>query len=155
MIENGDRAPGFVLPEAPGSMVDVGERIGQRPVVLLFFPLAYSGVCTTEMCKIRDDWSGWGELDADVYAISVDSPFVTQKWRADLNLPFPVLADFNKDVIRQYGVVHEDLMGLKGIAKRSVFVIARDGSVVYKWVSEDPGVEPDYAAVKGALQSDS
>ena len=90
-----DKAPVFELPEGPGQMVDVGKEFPSGPVVLLFFPLAYSSVCTEEFCTIRDDWSSWTELDAQVYGISVDSPFVVQKFKADSNLPFPLLSDFH------------------------------------------------------------
>lgn len=91
-VRTGDRAPGFALPAAPGEVVDVGEAIGRRPVVLLFFPLAFSAVCTREMGSVRDDWSRWEDLDAAVYAISVDSPFVTRKFRDEHDLPFRVLS---------------------------------------------------------------
>lgn len=149
-VREGDRAPGFELAAAPGETVDVGELIGRERVVLLFFPLAFSPVCTKEMCAIRDMWSAWDELDARVFGISVDSPFVTAKFREEQGLPFPVLSDFNKEIARTYGVLHEDLLGLKGVAKRSAFVIDPAGTVVYAWVSDDPRVEPDYGAVKEA-----
>lgn len=143
----GDRAPGFELPAAPGETVDVGKLIGRETVVLLFFPLAFSPVCTKEMRAVRD---AWHELDARVFAISVDSPFVTQRFREEEGLPFPVLSDFNREVARLYGVLHEDLLGLEGVAKRSAFVIGKNGIVAHAWVSEDPGVEPDYGALKAA-----
>jgi peroxiredoxin len=150
-IQAGDKAPPFTLPDRPGNEIDVGERIGQRPVVLLFFPLAFSGVCTTEMCTMRDDWSQWGDLDADVFGISVDSPFVNAKFREENDVPFPLLSDFNKRVAADYGVLYEEFFGLQGVAKRSAFVIGTDGTVVYQWVTEDSGVEPDYGAVREAV----
>lgn len=150
-VRKGDTAPAFELPEKPGQTVDLASVIGREPVVLLFFPLAFSPVCTDEMCAFRDDWQRWEQLGAKVFGVSVDSPFVTAKFREETNIPFPVLSDFNKDVARQYDVLHEDFKGLKGIAKRSAFVIGPDGSVVYDWVSEDPTVQVDFEAIASAV----
>ena len=150
-IQAGDKAPPFTLPDQPGNEIDVGERIGQRPIVLLFFPLAFSPVCTTEMCAMRDDWGQWDDLDADVFGISVDSPFVNAKFREEHDVPFPLLSDFNKRVAADYGVLYEEFFGMQGVAKRSAFVIGTDGNIAYQWVTEDPAVEPDYEAVREAV----
>jgi peroxiredoxin len=152
-VNKGDRAPGFKLPQKPGEVVDVGEQLGKEKVVLLFFPLAFSPTCTTEMGTMRDTWKQWEGLDARVYGISVDSPFVTEKFRTMEQIPFPILSDFNREVARTYGVLYEDLFGLKGVAKRSAFVIGRDGKVAYAWVSEDPSKEPTYQEVRSAVQA--
>lgn len=152
-IEEGDAAPGFTLPSAPGKDIDVGALIGRERVVLLFFPLAFSPTCTSELCTFRDRWSEFAELEASVFALSVDSPFVTDLFRREEEIPFPVLSDFNREVAARYGVLYEELLGLEGVGKRSVFVIGRDGRVVYRWVSEDPGVEPDYDAVREAIRT--
>lgn len=151
-VRTGDRAPGFALPAAPGEVVDVGAAFGERPVVLLFFPLAFSSVCTSEMRSVRDDWSRWEDLDAAVYAISVDSPFVTRTFREEHDLPFPVLSDFNREVSRRYDVLYEEYYGLEGVAKRSAFVVGLDGRVVYDWIAERDDVEPDYEAVRSAVK---
>lgn len=148
-----DKAPVFELPEGPGQMIDMGKEIASGPVVLLFFPLAFSSVCTEEFCTIRDDWSEWTRLGARVFGISVDSPFVSQKYRAESELPFPLLSDFNKDVSRQYGAIHEDFMGLKGISKRAAFVIDRNGVLAYTWVTDDPGNMVEFDAIKAAVES--
>ena len=148
-----EQAPSFALPEAPGKMVDVGEVIGTAPVVLLFFPLAFSPVCTTEFCTFRDDWSAWDSLGAKVFGISIDSPFAVARFREIENLPFPLLSDFNKEIAPMYGAFHEDLMGLKGVAKRAAFVINRDGEIIYAWVSDDPGVQVDFDAIRAAVES--
>lgn len=153
-IRKGDKAAGFTLPSAPGDEVDLNQVIGSEPVVLLFFPLAYSPVCTNEMCQLRDTWSQWQGLGAKVYGISVDSPFVTEKFRKDNEIPFPILSDFNKDVSKTYGVLHEDLLGLKGVSKRSAFVIDADGTVVYDWVSDDPKQIPDFQQVQAAVKKE-
>ena len=150
-IQTGQTAPSFTLPEKPGAPVDVGAAIGSQPVVLLFFPLAFSPVCTDEMCHFRDGWSEWSRLDAAVFGISVDSPFVTDRFRAEQSIPFPILSDFNKEVSRLYGVLHEDLMGLKGVSKRSAFVVDRGGTVVFAWVSEDPRVQVPFDEIKAAV----
>ena len=148
-----EKAPTFELPEAPGQLVDVGAAIGTAPVVLIFFPLAFSPVCTDGFCTIRDDWTKWTELNAQVFGISIDSPFVAQKFKESENLPFPILSDFNKEVAASYGALHEDLMGLKGVAKRSAFVIDRDGNIAYAWISDDPSVQIDFDEVKAALEA--
>ncbi len=148
-VQKGDPAPPVKLPARPGEEVEA--PIGRRKVVLLFFPLAFSPVCTDEMCHLRDTWGDWEGLDAQVLGISVDSPFVAERFRSDQNIPFPILSDFNKEVATRYGVLHEDLKGLKGVAKRSAFVIGADGKVVYRWVTEDPSVQVPFEEVKGAL----
>lgn len=152
-IRKGDRAIEFKLPPKPKEQIDLGQYIGKEKVVLLFFPLAFSSVCTAEMCTMRDRWKEYEKLGARVFGISVDSPFVTDKFRQSENIPFPILSDFNKDVSRQYGVLHEDLMGLKGVSKRAVFVIDADGKVIYDWISEDPGVQIKFDEIAKALQS--
>ena len=150
-IRKGDKAPGFTLPSKPGQPVDVGAHIGREKTVLLFFPLAFSPVCSDELCELRDSWKQWEQLDAKVFGISIDSPFVTEKFRAELGLPFPLLSDFNREVARTYGVLHAELAGLKEVAKRSAFVIDSDGTVVFDWVSDDPKVKPDFEAVRAAV----
>ncbi len=152
-INQGNQAPKFELPEKPKEMVNVGDLIGKEKIVLLFFPFAFSPVCTEEMCHFRDTWAQWESLDARVFAISVDSPFVANRFKEDQQIPFPVLSDFNKEVCSQYGGLHDDLIGLKGVAKRSAFVIAQDGTIAYKWVTEDPRVQVPFDEVKAALDS--
>ncbi len=151
VVQKGDSAPAIKLPAKFGEEVEA--RIGQGKVVLLFFPLAFSPVCTDEMCHFRDTWGDWEGLDAQVLGISVDSPFVTDHFRSEQNIPFPILSDFNKEVSSKYGVLYEDLKGLKGVAKRSAFVIGSDGKVAYAWVTEDPRVQVPFDEVKAALQS--
>jgi peroxiredoxin len=147
----GSAAPAFKLPARPGHVVDVGADLGARKVVLLFFPLAYSPVCHAEMCTFRDDWSKWSSLGCTVYGISVDSPFVTAKFKEELKLPFELLSDFNKDVSRTYGALFEDLMGLRGVSKRAAFVIDASGKVVYAKVNAEAGQQVDFDAIKQAV----
>ena len=147
----GSSAPAFKLLARPGHVVDVGADLGARKVVLLFFPLAYSPVCHAEMCTFRDDWSKWSSLGCTVYGISVDSPFVTAKFKEELKLPFELLSDFNKDVSRTYGALFEDLMGLRGVSKRAAFVIDASGKVVYAKVNAEAGQQVDFDAIKQAV----
>ncbi len=152
-LKVGDKAAAAKLSPAPKQWIDLGDEIGKRKIVLLFFPLAFSGVCTSELCAMRDDWSRWSGLGAKVYGISVDSPFVNMKFAKENNLPFPLLSDFNREASKAYGVLMEDLFGLKNVSMRSAFVIDRKGRIAYSWVAENPAVEPDYAAVQQAVQS--
>ena len=151
-ITIGSKAPAFTLPSQPGTPVDVGALLGKEKVVILFVPLAFSSVCTAAMCHFRDSWKSWEALGCKVFAISVDSPFTVAKWRELEKIPFPVLSDFNKDVSRLYGALHEELLGLKGISKRSAFVIDAKGIVRYASVSEDPKVQIDFNAIEQAVR---
>lgn len=146
----GEHAPKFSLPSKPREVVDMGAVIGQDVVVLLFFPLAFSSVCTAEMCHMRDDWRRFSDAGARVFGISVDSPFVTEKFRSTENIPFPILSDFNKEVSLRYGVLHADLFGLRGVSQRAVFVIDKAGTIVYAWATEDPGVQIKFDEVLAA-----
>lgn len=147
----GERAPPFRLPDKPRHEVDMAEHFGKEKVLLLFFPLAFSSVCTAGMCHMRDHWQQFEASGARVFGISVDSPFVTDRFRQAENIPFPILSDFNKDVSRQYGVLHETLMGLRGVSKRAAFVIGADGRVEYAWVTDNPGTQVDFAEIGEAL----
>lgn len=151
----GDKVSPFSLPHKPKELVDVGQFVGKEPVVLLFFPFAFSGVCTKEMCHMRDTWSQWEKLGVKVFGITVDSPFVTDLFRTQNNVPFPILSDFNRDVAKKFDVLHADLMGLKDVTKRAVFVIGADGKIIYDWVSDDPSVFPDFEPVQNALKKHS
>ena len=152
-MQQGDMAYSFSLPAARGETVNVGELIGSGPIVLLFVPFAFTPVCTTELCRVGTEWPKWDIPNGHVFGISADSPFVTSRWRKEENIPFPILSDFNREVARAYGVVDEGLMGPPGVAKRSAFVIDLDGRIAYRWVSDDPGVEPDYAELRATVEA--
>ena len=149
----GTVAPSFKLPAKPGEEVDVGASLGHEKVVLLFFPLAFSSVCTEEMCTFRDDWSSWSALGCKVFGVSIDSPFVTDKFRTELGLPFPILSDFNKTVSASYDALHADLMGLKGVTKRAAYVIGIDGRIAYAWEAEIPKTQVDFQAIAAAVRA--
>jgi len=148
----GDVAPDFSLPAGPGpDRITLSSFKGERPVVVLFFPLAFSSVCTDELCAVGEELDGFQELDAQLLALSTDSPFVTQRFAREVGAGFPVLSDFNKEAMTAYDVVYEDFFGLKGVAKRSVFVVDREGVVRYVWVTEDADELPDLTAVRDAV----
>jgi glutaredoxin-dependent peroxiredoxin len=147
----GDKAPDFELPITMDQMWKLSDHIGKQNIVILFFPFAYSPPCHAEMCSFRDGFREFKALDALVVGISVDNPFVLVKWKEDLGLPFTLLSDFNKTVGPAYGAHHEKLGPLKGVEKRSAFVIDKKGIIRYASVSEDPLVLPDVAAIKKVL----
>jgi peroxiredoxin len=145
-------APDFTLPNQDREPVTLRAQRG-RPVVLAFFPAAYSDTCTKELCTLRDRLAGLNRASAQVYGISVDTFFALKAFQRDQRLTFPLLSDFNKQVIRAYGVVNEDMIGLKNIAKRSVFVIDGSGVVRHREVLDDARDEPDYDRVFQSLAS--
>ena len=150
VIDIGTNAPDFTLTNQDRQPVTLSGLRG-KPVVLAFFPAAFSSVCTKELCTFRDSLARLNAADAQVFGISVDTFFTLKAFQTDQKLTFPLLSDFNKQVIRDYGVFNEDMVGLKGIAKRAVFVIDKDGVVRHREVLEDARNEPDYEKVFGAL----
>ena len=149
-IDVGTPAPDFTLMNQDREPVTLSNLKG-RPVVLAFFPAAFSSVCTKELCTFRDSLARLNQAKAQVLGISVDTFFALKAFHTDQKLTFPLLSDFNKQTIRDYGVYNEDMIGLKGIAKRAVFVIDADGKVRYRQVLDDARNEPDYDAVYKAL----
>src|SRR5689334_19070630 len=127
-VDVGSTAPDFTLTNQDRQAVTLSAQRG-RPVVLAFFPAAFSSVCTKELCTFRDSLAKLNAAQAQVYGISVDTFFTLKAFHDAQHLDFPLLSDFNKDVIRQYGVFNEDMIGLKGIAKRAVFVLDKNGVV--------------------------
>jgi glutaredoxin-dependent peroxiredoxin len=148
--EVGSKAPEFTLTNQDRQPVTLSEQRG-KPVVLAFFPAAFSSVCQKEMCTFRDSMARLGKADAQVYGISVDTFFTLKAFQDQQKLNFPLLSDFNKQAIRDYGVFNDDMIGLKGIAKRAVFVIDKDGIVRHREVLEDARNEPDYEKVFSSL----
>ena len=145
-VDVGSKAPDFTLMNHDRQPVTLSAQRG-HPVVLAFFPAAFSSVCQKELCTFRDELAKLNQAQAQVYGISVDTFFALKAFHAEQKLNFPLLSDFNKQVIRDYGVFNEDMIGLKGIAKRAVFVIDADGVVRYRQVLEDARQEPDYERV--------
>jgi peroxiredoxin len=151
LTEVGNTAPDFTLPNQDRDPVTLSDQIKSGPVVLAFFPAAFSGTCTKEMCTFRDSMRELNALSAKVIGISVDTFFALKAWAEAEKLNFPLLSDFNKEVIKQYGVVNENMVGLKGIARRAVFVVDRQGTIRHREVLDDARNEPDYAQVTQAL----
>ncbi len=152
-LKTGDKAPNFKLYNSEKEEVSLDSFQGQN-LVLLFFPQSFSSVCTKELCSTRDDIAFYQNLDAQVLAISVDSIFTLGKFKEDQKLNFPLLSDFNKEVSRAYDALHEDwILGMKGVSKRSAFVIDKTGVIRYAEVLENAGELPNFDAVKSTLES--
>jgi glutaredoxin-dependent peroxiredoxin len=149
-VDVGSKAPDFTLTNQDREPVTLSALRG-RPVVLAFFPAAFSSVCTKELCTFQDQLARLNQATARVFGISVDTFFTLKAFQADQKLAFPLLSDFNKQVIRDYGVFNEDMIGLKGIARRAVFVLDRDGVVRHREVLDDARNEPDYEKVFSVL----
>jgi peroxiredoxin len=153
MVSQGDDAPSFTAPLANGDVesFSLSDALDDAPIVLAFFPGAFTSVCTAELCSFRDRMSAFADVDATVYGVSVDSPFALNEFRDQNDLPFGLISDFEKEVIDAYDVrTSFESRGVNGLAKRAVFVVDGDGTVTYAWVSDDPGVEPDYDEVANA-----
>jgi len=152
-LQTGQQAPSFKLRDTEKNEVSLDDFKG-RNVVLLFFPLAFTDVCTKELCATRDDLAFYDDLNAQVLAISVDTLFTLGKFKEEQNLNFPLLSDFNKETARSYGALYDEfVLGMKGVAKRSAFVIDADQIVRYAEVLESAGDLPNFEAIKETLTS--
>lgn len=147
-LKIGDHAPDFSLVDTEKKSHKLSDYRGKN-IVLLFFPAAFTGVCTKEMCQTRDELSFYNRLNAQVFGISVDLPFSLGKFKELNNLSFSLLSDFNKEAITAYGNKYDEwIVGLKGVAKRSAFVIDKEGIVRFAQVLEVAGDFPDLDGVK-------
>ena len=152
-VKVGDKAPVFTLTSSELKPVSLGDYSGKN-VVLLFFPMAFTSVCTAELCTMRDDIATYNGLDTDILAVSVDSPFTLDRFKKDQSLNFPVLSDFNKEVSRNYGSLYEEFVfGMRGVSKRSAFVIDKEGTVRYAEVLENAGDVPNFASIRETLEN--
>jgi peroxiredoxin len=149
-VDVGSTAPDFTLMNQDRQPVTLSGLKG-KPVVLAFFPAAFSSVCQQELCTFRDSIETLNKAQAQVLGISTDTFFALKAFQDAQRLNFPLLSDYNKDVIREYGVFNEDMIGLKGIAKRAVFVLDGGGVVRYREVLEDARNEPNYKEVLGTV----
>src|SRR5215475_4180326 len=149
-VDVGSSAPDFTLVNEERQPVTLSQQRG-TPVVLAFFPAAFSSVCQKELCTFRDSMARLNDAHARVYGISVDTFFSLKAFHDQQHLTFPLLSDFNKQVIRDYGVFNEDMIGLKGIAKRAVFVLDGTGVVRHSEVLDDARNEPNYQKVNAAV----
>jgi len=153
MVNQGEKAPNFTLPDIDRKPRSLNEFLKPNGATLLtFFPGAFTTVCTREMCTLRDNLQELNKVNAQVVGISVNDPFTNKAFAQNNNLNFPVLSDYNREVVKLYNVYHENFGNLKGYtaAKRAVFILDHNGVVVYKWVSDDPSKEPNYEELKKA-----
>ena len=150
-VTTGQTAPSFTLQDTEKNRRSLTDFQGQN-VVLLFFPLAFTSVCTAELCGVRDNLKNYEQLNAQPLGISVDSMFTLGKFKEDQNLNFPLLSDFNKEASTAYGALYEDFFGMKGVSKRAAFVVDKEGIVQYAEVLENAGEQPNFEAIQGKLR---
>lgn len=150
-LNTGRKAPDFTLQNSEGQNISLSDLTKDKKTVLLFFPLAFSGVCTEEMCKTRDNMKLFNSLNANVAGISVDSFFTLKEFKKANNLNFQLLSDFNKEVSAQYNALYDDFYGMKGVSKRAAFVIDQDGVLIYKEILDEAGDMPDFNKIREAL----
>lgn len=152
-LQTGQPAPDFSLYNTDRKKITLSEQRG-APVLLLFFPLAFSSVCTAELCATRDSMAFYNNVNAKVFAISVDSLYTLAKFKEDQRLNFELLSDFNKEVSKAYGALHDTFSyDMQGVSRRAAFVIDGDGIVQYVEVLENPGLQPDFQKVQETLAS--
>jgi peroxiredoxin len=151
-LQKGDKAPDFTLFNTEKNPVNLADFKGKN-LIVHFFPLAFTGVCTKQLCTVRDAISMYKNDNADVVAISIDSIFTLGKFKEEQNLSFDLLSDFNKEVSAAYGSLFETFpaFGMKGVSKRSAFVIDKEGVIQYAEVLESPGDLPNFDAINATL----
>lgn len=148
----GQNAPAFSLPNTKREIVSLESLRGQK-VVLAFFPAAFTGVCTTELCTFRDQLAAFNAINATVVGICVDAPFTNAAFAEKNGLNFPILSDYSRAAVTAYGIAHNDFAGMPGYtaSKRAVFVVDAAGVVTYEWVGPNPGVLPPFDEISAAL----
>jgi peroxiredoxin len=151
-VTTGQQAPDFTLYDSEKNKVSLSDY-RDKNVLLLFFPLAFTSVCTAELCSVRDNYKMYEQLDVQPLGISVDSLHTLAKYKAEQNLNFPLLSDFNKEVSELYGSLYEQFgYGMKGVSKRSAFLVDKKGIVQYAEVLENAGMQPDFEKIKGKIR---
>ncbi|WP_058364976.1 redoxin domain-containing protein [Haloparvum sedimenti] len=157
MVDVGDDAPVFEASIATDEVApfDLADHLGDGVVVLAFFPAAFTGTCTAELCTFRDRLSRFEELDATVFGVSTDLPFALREFRAQEALPFGLVGDPDHDAVAAYDVADDSFegTGVETVARRSVFVVGPEEEVQYRWLADDPGQEPPYETVEEAVAS--
>ncbi|MCX6935871.1 MAG: redoxin domain-containing protein [Verrucomicrobia bacterium] len=155
-LSTGSKAPDFTLKTKRGADlkdVHLADNFSKKKTVLLFFPLAFTGVCTKEMCEVSAGLSAYEKLDAAVYAISVDSPFAQEAWADKEKITLPLLSDLNKEVSKAYGTLLPDLIGLGSVSARAAFVIDKAGVIRHSEQTPTPLELPNFEKIKAALAS--
>ncbi len=148
----GQDAPDFTLKDTDMQDVTLSSFRGQKNVVLLFVPLAFTGVCTNELGAVRDNLTTYTNLNAEVFGISVDSPFSQKVWKEQENYNFRLLSDFNREAVAAYGAQYDNLLGFQGVAKRAAFVVDKAGKVQYAEVLDDARNLPNFDKINETLQ---
>ncbi len=152
-LEIGQNAPDFILYNTAKAEISLSAQKGKN-VVLLFFPLAFTSTCTTELCAVRDDLEAYNSFNAMVFGISNDSVFTLAKFKEEQHLNFDLLSDFNKTVSEAYNSLYSEfILGMKGVSKRAVFVIDQEGVLRYAEILEKAGDLPNFNAIKECLES--
>ena len=153
-LKTGDRAPDFSLYDSEKNSVALSDYAGKKNVLLLFFPLAFTSVCTRELCSVRDGINKYNNENTTVLGISVDSVYALARYKEEQSYNFPLLSDFNKLVSGLYETMHTSFgkMGMLGVSKRSAFIIGKDGNLKYVEVLENPGDMPDFETIDRKLE---
>ena len=153
-LQPGAQAPDVTLVAHTKEPVSLSDHYGDHPVVLLFFPLAFTSTCTEELCTVRDDIKSYEDLESEVFAISVDSPYVLKRYREETGAPYTFLSDFHREAAEAFGVLRTAPLGpgLRNTTDRSAFVIDRDGKIAYTWHSANPSLIPPFDEIKDALR---
>ena len=151
-LQIGDKAPDFKLFSSELKEVSLADYKGKK-LVVHFFPMAFTGTCTTQLCTMRDSFGYYAGMNAEVVGISVDSPFTLAKFKEDQAYQFPLLSDFNKETSKAYGAFYEDFVfNMKGVSRRAAFVIDEEGKIIFAEVLEDAGNLPDFDAIKKVIE---
>ena len=159
MITTGTKAPDFILSTATADgpkQISLSAEIGKKNILLLFVPMAFTGVCTTELCEISKGISSYDSLDCTVYGISGDNPFAQQAWAQKEGITITLLSDYEHSVAKTYGIAYESFLpqiglGMAGVPKRSAFLVDRSGMIQYAESSDDPKQLPDFAKIQAKL----
>ncbi len=152
-LKKGTQAPDFTLQNTNGEEVSLSDFKGKSNVLLLFFPLAFSSICTRELCSVRDNMKLYESLDVEILGISVDSFFTLRELKKSENLNFTLLSDFNKEVSQKYQSLYDDYYDMKGVSKRSAYLVDTDGVIQYAEVLEDSSRLPDFESIRKSLQT--
>lgn len=156
MVTVGDTAPDFIAPlvDDETEATSFEDHLGDGPIVLAFFPAAFSSTCTDEFCTFQDELATFNDLDATVFGISTDTSYALERFRAENDLTFGLISDNNGEIINAYDVVDDfEHIAMWGVAQRSVFIVDTDGIIQYVWRADNPGQQPDYEAVVAAVKA--
>jgi|TARA_R100001460_G_scaffold106042_4_gene153196 peroxiredoxin len=151
MLDLNSKAPEFTLQNTNGDKISLSDYKREKNVVLLFFPLAFTSTCTKELCQTRDNLKLYESLEAEILGISVDTFYTLKEFKASQNLNFQLLSDFNKETSQNYGVLYENFYGMKGVSKRSVFVINKEGKIVHSEILENASDLPNFKMIEDSL----